>query len=194
MNEQDLKKEIEKLTEFEVEIEAFSGTNNLIQFYNVNDDGHNGVYNARTKKIILLHNNRYSDVQYNVNFDLIEYYSYSINGKIWINDYGEHILKGGEIIQELAHGCYHIEKDEENFEKTFIHKRKYLYCPEPESSDIDIDNFNKFLIANVEVITPTETGNIILVQTTEYNKIKKIGVYDLRNFAWIHELKEYHTL
>jgi hypothetical protein len=194
MNEQDLKKEIEKLTEFEVEIEAFSGTNNLIQFFKVSDDGHSGVYNIGLKRIILIHNNSCSDIQYNVDFNLIEYYSYRTEGKIWIDVYGDQILKGGEIIQELSNGCYHIEKDEENFDKTFIHTRKYLYCPEPESQNIDIENFNKFLIANVDVITPTETGNIILVQTNEYNKIKKIGVYDLRNFTWIHELKEYHTL
>ena len=181
--------EIENLVDYKVEVETMGDAPDIIRFYNQYDEENNGVYNLRLKKIILEDKGSISDIKYNSEFDLIEYYNFKGNGKVWINRQGEMIIKNAEIIKVLSFGCYHIEMEEENSDKTFISKNKYIYCSDPDYFTEGSTSFNKFILRKVEEVTPNEAGDLLLVQTQEYN-INKIGVFHLKNLTWIHELKE----
>jgi hypothetical protein len=188
MNINEFIPDIEKLVDYKVELHEIEGVYELIRFYNIENDENNGIYNCRLKKIIIEDTGNISNINYNDEFCLVEYYSWRTHGKHWIDLEGNRVLTNAEIIKELSFDCYLIEQEEEKFDKTQTYKSKYLYCVNPSNFSEDIDNFNKILIANVEDVTPNENGNILLVETLQNSSERKIGVFDLKNLKWIHEL------
>lgn len=191
MNINEFIPDIEKLVDYKVKVNEIKGVSQLIRFYNIENDENNGIYNCRLKKIIIEDTGSISDLCYNEEFCLVEYYSWRTHGKNWIDLEGNHVLTNAEILKELSFSCYHIEQEQENFDKTQTYKTKYLFCTEPSYFTEDIENFNKILISNVEDVTPNENGDILLVETLQYRSEKKIGVFDLKKLKWIHELAIY---
>lgn len=172
-----------------IEANLIPKQNDVYEFYFEEDDEECGLYNARLNKIIR-EPSLISDFDYHPEFELISYYKYTIHDTEWITLNGEIILSGGNILKKLSHGCYHISKSEDNFSKTVISQSKYIYCAFPEYYGNDSSDFNKYLISNVENVVMNDHEDYLLIETLDYRNNKNVGVYDLHNRKWIHELKE----
>ncbi|HRH02317.1 MAG TPA: hypothetical protein PLN13_07660 [Bacteroidia bacterium] len=156
--------------------------------FELKDGESSGLYSAKLSKIIL-EPGLYFHFKYHEDWRLISYENYRHNYLDWIDLNGELILYRGEIIKVFSHGFYLVDHVSDNFSKTMELKNRYIYFYSSYYEKDDNEPKSYFLISNIEDAVEDENGHYLLILKKEF-LTKEVGVFDLKNSKWIHEMKK----
>ena len=182
-----LNAEIESIHSF------LDGTKDLIEFsYHDENEGEElcGIYSTKLDRLIYKPE-VCSDIKYHNDLNLISLFNWEENIKIWIDLNGKIILTDGEIIQAFAYNCYLIQKNyysESSSIGTVGISKQELFKPGYDNEEEE--DFSGILITEVVEAVADSTERYLMVKIENHLKENMIGIYDIKYYKWVCELKK----